>query len=361
MKVFISSLIQGMEPIRDAARTAVTMLRHEPIMAEDFRPQPNSPQVACLSGLRQADLVVLVLGEHYGAAQQSGISPTHEEYREGQGRKPVIAFVQAGVSRNNQQADFVKEVQGWEGGLFRGSFSTPQDLQAGIVQALHDYEMSQAVGAVDPKELVERAIALLPASKSNGYASTTSFLMIAIAGGPTQQVLRPIEIENSALCEALMQAAMFGEHRILDREVGVSSKIERSVLEISQKDGAAGVQLDEQGGIRVWGSPIERQKPRGGTMGGFAALIEEQVQRRLSVLIGYAAWVLEQIDKTQRLSHVGIAAKLDAGGFMAWRTQAEHDDSPNGGQVLHMPGETPHPAISADRPRAALRLDTNRW
>lgn len=91
MKVFISSLIAGFEPFREAVRSAVTTLRHEPVMAEDFGARPSSPQVACLSGLREADAVVLVLGDRYGAVQASGLSATHEEYREAQGRKPVIA------------------------------------------------------------------------------------------------------------------------------------------------------------------------------------------------------------------------------------------------------------------------------
>ena len=79
MKVFVSSLISGLESLRAVARDAITTLRHEAIMAEDFGARPNSPQVACLTGLRNADVVVLILGERYGAIQASGLSATHEE------------------------------------------------------------------------------------------------------------------------------------------------------------------------------------------------------------------------------------------------------------------------------------------
>jgi hypothetical protein len=37
MKVFLSSLIAGFEPMRAAARIAIVTLRHEPVMAEDYR------------------------------------------------------------------------------------------------------------------------------------------------------------------------------------------------------------------------------------------------------------------------------------------------------------------------------------
>ena len=161
MRVFISSLITGMETVRAAAREAVTTLRHEPIMAEEFGPRPHSPQVACLAELRQADVVVLILGEHYGAVQPSGLSATHEEYREAKGRKPVIAFVQEQVSLDPQQRDFVREVEGFrEEGLFRGGFSEAADLKIALTRALHDYELAIAVGPVDQNELIQRAVAI---------------------------------------------------------------------------------------------------------------------------------------------------------------------------------------------------------
>jgi hypothetical protein len=46
MKIFVSSLITGMEPFRAAAREAIIQLGHEPVMAEDFahsQPRLRSP------------------------------------------------------------------------------------------------------------------------------------------------------------------------------------------------------------------------------------------------------------------------------------------------------------------------------
>jgi hypothetical protein len=65
VRVFVSSLIVGLEAERAAAKSAITTMRHEPVMAEDFGAQPNSPQVACLQGLRSSEVVVLILGERY--------------------------------------------------------------------------------------------------------------------------------------------------------------------------------------------------------------------------------------------------------------------------------------------------------
>jgi hypothetical protein len=48
MKIFVCSMITGMEPLRDAAQDAIESLGHEAIMAEGFSAMPTSPQKACL-------------------------------------------------------------------------------------------------------------------------------------------------------------------------------------------------------------------------------------------------------------------------------------------------------------------------
>ncbi|MXP26565.1 DUF4062 domain-containing protein [Altererythrobacter indicus] len=168
MRIFISSLITGFEAQRTAARRAVTTLRHEPVMAEDFGAQLNSPQIACLQGLRASDAVVLVLGEHYGfVPPNSTLSATHQEYREARETKPVFAFIQEGISPSPEQAALIAEVQAWEGGLFRGSFVNADDLQDGVTRALHDVTLANATGPVDEQEMTARASAMLPAESQN--------------------------------------------------------------------------------------------------------------------------------------------------------------------------------------------------
>ncbi len=349
MKVFLSSLITGMEPFRAAAREGVTTLRHEPVMAEDFGAQPSSPQVACLTGLRQSDVVVLIIGEHYGAVQTLGLSATHEEYREAKGRKPVIAFVQEGVSRDSQEAEFLREVQGWEGGLFRGSFTTPEELRLGITRALYDYAIANAVGAVNQDELMARADELLPTehrNSSNGAAS----INLAIVGGPNQTILRPVEIENPSLADALLREALFGASRLFDQTIGSSKAIERDALVIKQERGGR-ITLDEQGSILL-AVPLRRSD-------GLMALVHEVVQEQLAGVLSYAAWALDHIDPTQRLTHVAVATSISDAGWMGWRTQRESDASHNG-ISLSASGNDKRSPVHVGRTRPALRLDTAR-
>ena len=119
MKVFISSLISGMEDYRAAAREAVETLGYEPIMAENFRAKPQTPQIACLDELRQSGLVLLLLGEDYGAKQKGGLSATHEEYRDARNNRPVIAFVRSGVTPASDQAALAPHTTESSGGPIR--------------------------------------------------------------------------------------------------------------------------------------------------------------------------------------------------------------------------------------------------
>jgi hypothetical protein len=349
MKVFVSSLISGMEFVRAAAREAITTLRHEPIMAEDFGAQPRSPQVACLSGIRQSDLVILILGEHYGAIQSSGLSATHEEYREAKGRKPVISFVQDGVTRDPQQAEFVREVQGWEGGLFRGGFTSPSDLKISLTRALHDFELANAVGPVDEQELVKRAVALMP-SERRGYSSGTASLNLVVVGGPRQSILRPIEIEQPTLADALHKTALFGDQRLFDVSEGVQRTIEGDSLVLVQDKTHSKIQLNEQGSVLI-------TLPLRSAGRGMPELIEERVQEQLANALDYATWTLDHVDPTQRLTHIVIAASLTDANHMGWRTQRESDASPNQISISAVTQEK-RSTVRVSRTRAALRLDS---
>ncbi len=356
MNVFISSLISGFEPLRQACRGAVAALRHEPVMAEDFGARASSPQVACLQGLRSADLVVLVLGERYGAAQPStGLSATHEEYREARDLKPLLAFVQEGVTPDPQQAAFIREVQEWQNGLLRVGFRGTDDLRDALLRALHDYELAHAAGPTDPKALLKRAVELLP--RPDRHSSRAAAICISVAGGPLQQLLRPAEIEAAALAEALHREALFGTARVFLGSLGVKTRMDGAALVLEQ-DGGGRIQLEEDGAVSLR-LPLEEPDQRRRSHMGFPAIIEETVLARITSALGYASWLLEHIDQTQRLTHFACAAQLEAGDFMAWRTQREQDASPNGGTVSMSSNEAKAP-VSLNKPRPALRLERQR-
>lgn len=360
MKVFISSLISGMEAERAAAKSAIELLRHQAVMAEDFGAQPNSPQVACLNGLRQSDLVVLILSTRYGAKQASGLSATHEEYREARGAKPILTFIQQGEAEADQAA-LIGEAGSWESGLFRESFSTPEELGKLVTRALHDYAVAHASAPVDPASLVQRAQQLLPGSE-RGRSSVA--LHVAIAAGPEGTILRPSELESTSLSDEMQRQALFGSPALFDRRVGTDSRLEAGALVIFQERS-----YDARSEIRLWGSgdmrfvvPVRDQEDRSGM--GLPVVIEESVSDRLAGAFSYSAWLLTHIDRTERVSHVAIATALVGEGAMGWRTRSEHAASPRsgsfGGFGNQQDREQPVMLTPAHRVRAALTMDASR-
>lgn len=355
MRIFISSLISGFEPQRAAARRAVITLRHDPVMAEDFGAQPNSPQIGCLQGLRGSEMVILILGEDYGFVPAgSSLSATHQEYREARETKPVLAFVQQGISPGPEQAAFIAEVQAWEGGLFRGGFVGVDDLQDGITRALHDVTLASATAPVDEQEMTARSIALLEPENRNQVMA--AMLDLVVIGGPRQRILRPAELEAPELAEQLEQSALYGGRRLFERTLGTASGLDGSDLVLRQERGAV-IRVTEQGSVSL---RVPLDEPRAGGRGfdpmSGMIIIEEAVQQRLGTTLEYAAGVLDLIDRTQRLTHLIVAARLSGVEHRGWRTRAQHGSNASSVQMGHG-GMRERPPITLAIRRAALGLD----
>jgi hypothetical protein len=95
VKVFISSVVRNFEVYRAAARRAVGLLQHQAIMCEDFGARPDSSEVACMTEVDQADVVVVILGADFGFKTPTGESVTQQEFRRARaGGKRVLAFLQ---------------------------------------------------------------------------------------------------------------------------------------------------------------------------------------------------------------------------------------------------------------------------
>lgn len=88
-------------------------------------------------------------------------------------------------------------------------------------------------------------------------------------------------------------------------------------------------------------------------------ILEENIHAAIGTALAYGSALLERIDPTQRMTHVGIAARIEGAEHLSWRTRAEHDASPNSVSMAMNYGDE-RPPVSLSRPRAALRLDRTR-
>ncbi|GGK16721.1 DUF4062 domain-containing protein [Luteimonas terricola] len=354
MKVFVSSLITGMEAERAAARHAIHVMRSEAVMAEEFGARASSPQVACLQGLRDADAVVLILGDRYGAKQESGVSATHEEFLEARGRKPILTFVRTQDPEPDQTA-FIREIGEWAGGGLYQTFTTPENLGDHVIRALRDLELARAGTPLDPAALVRRAVDIMPEQTRD---QSEMQLHLTLAPGPQAALLRPAQIEAHQLADDLAQRAYFGQPPILDRRIGIDHRLDDQALVLFQGD-----RYHHKAEIRLWGTGCARLVlPIGrSTDMGFAALIEEEVAERIEAGLAFFAWLLARIDPTERQSHVALAARIAGRDAMAWRTRAEQDVSPRSGSITvwgrEGEREAPVQLTPAYMARQALAMD----
>lgn len=292
-------------------------------------------------------MLVLLVGARYGARQASGYSATEEEYREARESKPVLVFVERSVDQEPPQQALLREIQSWVGGHMTENFTDRESLREVVTRQLHRLELSQQVGTADPNEMQARAMNLVPESDRNSYKCA---LVVAVAGGPRQSILRSAMIESHDLYEALLREAQFGQHRILDTRHGTQRIVRDDALILEQPD--ASVYLNEEGSVRV---KIPARESDADGLASLPVIIHEEIEERLARAIGYINWVLGHADPTNRLTRVAIVADVQGGGYVGWRTRAEHAQSPNSVQMNPWATGGAVGLSPPDRARGALR------
>ena len=341
------------DTLRDAACDAISLLGYEALRAEDYVASPTSPQVACLAGVRSADAVVLILGSQYGVPQASGLSATHEEYREArETSRPVLAFIAEDAQTTPAQAECIGEVQDWEQGQYTSSFRDAADLQAKVAQGLHRYALTLAAAPTDENELAQQARALIPART---YTSRP-LLVVAVAAGPAQQVIRPAELESEQLRRYLQDETHAGTDAVLSHSFGTDTSISGDAIILEQRDSGAKVTLSETGAIVV-AQPATTQHDTWPS--GIPSIIEEEITERVMRALRLGARVLDHVDPRQRISHVAVVVALLEAGYLPWRTREEHDRNPNSATMGFGGRDQIEAALSPPtRTRAALSNDT---
>jgi len=351
MKVFVSSLIRGFEDFRSAAVRAAQTLRHQVLRAEDFGASPDTPQRVCLAGVRDADIVVLILGARYGEPQgESGLSATHEEYREARDRGAVLVFIQEGVDREPGQVAFLTEAQEWSRGQFTARFTTVDDLRDSVISALHDFEILRRTGEVDDQALLARAHEHIP----DGRGTSSAALCVVLVGAPEQQVLRPAQLEAQELAEAIQREALFGGIRVFDRKEGSEIEVQGDQLVVSQD--SASVLVNQRGDVRI----VQAAQRDRDNRDFLPTLVEEDVRESIERALLFGDWLLNKIDPMSRLAWVAPVATIAHAGYTGWMTRKERI-SRNNSVTMGMGGKEAVTVYLSPvvRPRLSLRPESS--
>ena len=212
--------------------------------------------------------MILIVGERYGDEQGSGLSATHEEYREAcKVHLPVIVMVQSNMNREESQNIFLKEVREWEDGRYTGSFGSPDELCTNIIRALHKLDVQQAQGPVDSEEILNRALEELSREEQlrlyhrsqnnpwlqgqNHYFQRNSpqspHIALSLSCGPATSILRPAQIESANLKNEIRDLALRGTEPLFTIDDGAQTTIDEGKLIVAQD--SRFTRLDEYGTI----------------------------------------------------------------------------------------------------------------
>ena len=207
---------------------------------------------------------------------------------------------------------------------------------------------STAPSAPSPESLaasLERAVSLMPRSQ---HGAEAAMVLIAVPA-PRVALLRPSELEDSALAGWLEREALYGEPPVLERGEGTKTGVRGGHLAARQT--RASVALDEEGAVVVV-RPLTRGADRSAILRG---IIEEEVLADLEADLAFVDRVLAHIDPGGRTSYVVPVVALVGAGYTAWRTRAEQAASPNSMTMNMNSGDQIVTHLSSPaQPRSAL-------
>jgi hypothetical protein len=124
-RVFVSSVMAGMERERVAVAEAVESLGAAAVLFERLGGRDDDAETAFLDGVRSSEVYVGILGERYGRRGASGYSATHLEYNEALTSGLRIAIWHTVDELDGPQRDFLADLQVFH---TTGSYRTVDDL-----------------------------------------------------------------------------------------------------------------------------------------------------------------------------------------------------------------------------------------
>lgn len=362
-RVFISSVMDGYGPFRDAAAEGIRQAGCDPVRAEDFPAAGHSPRNACLDGMQSADALVLILGERYGFIGPSGVAVSEEEYNEARRcHKRIMVFLEDVPNREPEQQAFVERVQGYVDGHWRKTFRGRDELTRLVREAVEEADLMAAPDQeAHARTRVDAALNRRP-PETQGIAWLTTIW----ATLRDEEVVDPLDLGDGAFRKRVQRFAHDCEPSLFAYEQPKTPAVSTSALTIVQGDPVnwreardlATVDIHTDGTLSVAQNVTGTEARGGATDGVFDMyfLASTVVRARLERAWAFAkAW---WEDRDPYLRHEPLLFNL-ALHQVGSRRFAEAPRSSSGG--ITIPGDCPRdPMIVFERPRKVSRADVEK-
>lgn len=175
-----------------------------------------------------------------------------------------------------------------------------------------------------------------------------------VAGAPRRELVPPSKLDDQTFAQSIMQRALFGPEPVFTTEQGTRTQlVEQGHLRLTQE--TASILLTEHGTVVVSVPAVSRGRESSFSL---PAIIEEDMRGTLEAALRFIHWLLDEVDRLRRVSHVVVLGAIEGGSMVGWRTRAEHATSPNSLTMsMHQRDLVVVPVEPTVRPRAHLNAN----
>jgi hypothetical protein len=198
-RVFVSSVIDGFEEYRRAARAGIGQAGCEAVLVnEDFPSQAGSSRNTCLDAIDSCDVFLLLIGGRGGWKTPSGRLVVEEEFEHARARKlPVLVFLQD-MTRDADAQRLAKSLSDYVDGHFRVTFTCATALAGQIERSLRVITDTRNNEPMDHDPISTHL------RKPQRFSDQTS-LRFAIAPERVEEVFDPLELAAPDFAEGIME------------------------------------------------------------------------------------------------------------------------------------------------------------
>lgn len=353
-RVFVSSVMEGFEDYREAARNGILDAGGEPVLVEDYPGLSISPRSACLDGVASCDVLVVVVGNRGGWTAPSGKLVVEEEYDEArQNNLRVLAFIQ-NIKREEEAQRLVDRLSDYINGLFRLTFSSPTELRSAVKDSLEPIIQHLKNPEVELSMIEEK---LKDPYKIYNEAS----LRFLLAPERVEEFIDPVSLESPALRRQLFEIGHSGEVELFSyerpkkTEVGINEIVILQANEDRRWDGLNEVRLElTTTGVIAIDSNITGLAERAEEFASMMVILEGDIADRLMKCFAFASAFFELKDQFRRYDRMIYNAALSGIGHRTLMSE------PPKGSSYSMGQHGDEVVIAFDRPQVLTREDLSK-
>lgn len=351
-RVFVSSVMDGFKECRQATRKAVIAAGGDPLLIEDFPSLNVSSRTACLDGVKDSDIFVLVVGDRGGWIAPSGKFVIEEEYEEAKRRKlPILIFVQ-NVSRDAPSENLVERISNYVSGHFRKTFNSSNDLEKIIESSLNPLIQHFGRPKMDLKEIENKF-----GKPSKIYGET--ILRFILFPEREDEIFDPVTMESDSFKQEIYEIGHSQDVGLLSYSEGKSFEVEVDKIVILQGEdrGHRGkrdfirLEIHNTGSIIVDTNVTGKRDSNLSASLDFMVILEDDIFLALKRCFLFAGNFFDKKDTFKRYDQMYFNVILDEIGYKQLAKEL-----PRGSSIgMSMRDNTPIKVF--DNPRLVNRFD----